>query len=343
MQPFAKRVQLAGLAGGFLLSAAGFAAADPVTVNFLTAEKPETFAPAIAQFEKENPDIKVNFETVPFDSMVPTIEARVGGKDPSIDVFLVDTPRVPAMAHSGYLLKINDEMDAVKKVANEEGQGVLTYKNDLYALPFWSSTQLMYYNKDLFDKAGVPYPSDEEKDRMTYQQTVDLAKKVQKATGAKWGFVPEQIDRYYQLQPIFQSNGGGSGLTGPDNLTPDVANAKWIEAGKFYASLFADNVAPRGITDDQMSTTFTSGDAVFYVGGPWQFSTFNATKGLHYGLAPVPFWEGNKAQTSDRLLGRRHQPVRGAPGRSQEVRRIHHAKSRRHRPGRQGVADHPGQ
>lgn len=318
MQSFAKGAGLAGLAAAFLLSAAGFAVADPVTVNFLTAEKPETFAPAIAQFEKENPDIKVNFETVPFDSMVPTIEARMGGKDTSLDVFLVDTPRVPAMANSGYLLKINDEMDAVKKVANAEAQGVLTFKDDLYALPFWTSTQLMYYNKDLFDKAHVPYPSDEEKDRMTYQQTVDLAKKVMAGSGAKYGFVPEQIDRYYQLQPIFQGNGGGSGLTGPDNLTPDVANAKWIEAGKFYASLFADNVAPRGITDDQMNTTFTSGSAVFYVGGPWQFSTFNATKGLKYGLAPVPYWEGNKAQTPTDSWGVAISPYSANPAQAKK-------------------------
>src|SRR3954470_4740924 len=116
--------KLAGLAAILLLTAAGSAFADPVTINFLTAEKPETFATAIAQFEKENPDIKVNFETVPFDSMVPTIEARIGGHDSSIDVFLVDTPRVPAMANTGLLAKINDEMDKVKAVANEEGQGV---------------------------------------------------------------------------------------------------------------------------------------------------------------------------------------------------------------------------
>jgi multiple sugar transport system substrate-binding protein len=287
----------AGLAAMLLVSAAVPAFADPVTVNFLTAERPETFASVIAQFEKENPDIKVNFETVPFDSMVPTIEARLGGHDSSIDVFLVDTPRVPAMAHSGYLLKINDEMDKVKAVANEEAQGVLTYKGDLYALPFWTSTQLMYYNRDLFDKAGVSYPSAEEKDRMTYAETIDLAKKVMAGSGAKYGFVPEQIDRYYQLQPIFQGNGGGTGLTGPDNLTPDVTNDKWIAAGKFYASLFADGIAPRGITDDQMSSTFTSGDTVFYIGGPWQFTTFNATDGLHYGVAPVPYWKDGKPQT----------------------------------------------
>jgi multiple sugar transport system substrate-binding protein len=132
---------------------------------------------------------------------------------------------------------------------------------------------------------------------MTYEQTVDMAKKVMAGSGAKYGFIPEQIDRYYQLQPIFQGNGGGSGLTGDDNMTPDVTNAKWIEAGKFYASLFADGVAPRGISSDQMSSTFTSGQTVFYIGGPWQFAPFNATKDLHYGVAPVPYWKDGKPQT----------------------------------------------
>ena len=44
MQRIGKGAGLAGLAAVFLMSAAGFAFADPVTVNFLTAEKPETFA-----------------------------------------------------------------------------------------------------------------------------------------------------------------------------------------------------------------------------------------------------------------------------------------------------------
>src|SRR5665213_557965 len=110
-----------------LLPIAGAAFADPVTIHFLTAEKPETFAPAIAGFEKLHPDIKVDFQTVPFDSMNATIEARVGGKDPGLDVFLVDTPRVPAMADRGYLQNLNDDLDKVKAVTTTEAQGLLEY------------------------------------------------------------------------------------------------------------------------------------------------------------------------------------------------------------------------
>ncbi|RKN83801.1 carbohydrate ABC transporter substrate-binding protein [Paenibacillus ginsengarvi] len=43
----------------------------------------------------------------------------------------------------------------------------------LYALPVSNLTQVMYYNKGLFDKFGVPYP----KDGMTWDETLELAKK----------------------------------------------------------------------------------------------------------------------------------------------------------------------
>jgi multiple sugar transport system substrate-binding protein len=288
---------LAGLSALLLTTTAGAAMAQQVTINFLTAEAEGSFDAAIAAFESANPDIKVNFETVPFDSMVPTIESRVGSQDSSLDLFLVDTPRVPAMANSGYLMDINDRLGAVQAVASDAAQIALKYNDTLYALPLWTSTQLMYYNKDLFDAAGIAYPSSDELERMTYEETIALAKQVMAGSDAKYAFVPEQIDRYYQLQPIFEGNGGGTGLTGEGNLTPDVANDKWIAAGNFYSSLFAEDLAPRGIAVDQMQSVFTSGETVFYVTGPWRLQAFAEAEDLNFGLAPVPYWADGKPQT----------------------------------------------
>ncbi|WP_236021010.1 ABC transporter substrate-binding protein [Devosia sediminis] len=288
---------MAGLTAVFLVSTASVVMAQPVTINFLTAEAEGSFDAAIERFEAENPDIKVNFETVPFDSMVPTIESRIGSQDSSLDLFLVDTPRVPAMARNGQLRDISDRREAVEAVASEAAQSVLEYNDTLYALRLWTSTQLMYYNKDLFDGAGLPYPSSEEMERMTYDEVIALARQVIEGSDAKYGLVLEQIDRYYQLQPLFQGNGGGTGLTGDDNLTPDVINAAWIEAGEFYASLFDEGLAPRGIAPDQMPSVFTSGETVFYVTGPWRLQDFAAAEDVNFGLAPIPYWDGGEPQT----------------------------------------------
>jgi len=287
-----KKLSLVALAG-LLAYGASPVFAQTITLNFLTAEKDETVAPVIEGFEKLHPDIDVVHTTVPFDSMNATIEARVGGQDSSIDVFLVDSPRVPAMASRGYLANLNDEREKADAVANDVAMGIISYKGDIFALPAWTSTQMMFYNKDLLDKAGIAYPGFKAEDRLTYDQVVEEAKKAQ-AAGAKYGFIPEQIDRYYQLQPLFESIGGGPGLTGEEMLTPDVTNAKWIEAATFYSSLFESGVSPRGVPVDQMSSTFTSGDTAFYIGGPWNFAAFNATEGLNYGVAPVPYFTDGK-------------------------------------------------
>ena len=264
-----------------------------VTLNFLTAEKEETIAPLVEGFEKLHPEIDVVHTTVPFDSMNATIEARVGGQDSSIDVFLVDSPRIPAMANRGYLLNLNEYREQADAVANDVAMGIISYQGDIYALPAWTSTQLMFYNKDALDAAGIPYPGSSQEDRLTYDEVVEQAKQAQ-AAGTRYGFILEQIDRYYQLQPLFESIGAGPGLTGDDMLTPDITNPKWVEAAEFYASLFESGVSPRGISPDQISSTFTSGDVAFYVGGPWNFAAFNATEDLNYGVAPVPYFEGGK-------------------------------------------------
>lgn len=285
-------------AGGLLaLVASGTVLAQPVTIRFLTQNKIEVFKPSIDAFEKAHPNIKVDFQTVPFDSLTPQIEARVGARDPGLDVFMVDSPRIPALSTKGYLLNLNEFQPRAKAVTSKEAYGVLTYKSDLFALPLWTSTQLMFYNKAVLDKAGIAHPGTDEKARPTYAQIVELAKKAQANGGAKWGFVLEQITRYYQLEPLFISIGGGTGLKGPENMEPDVNNPKWIEASKFYASLFEQNVAPRGIPINQLAASFAAGEMAYFVGGPWNIAAFDAAQGLNYGVALVPYFAGGKPST----------------------------------------------
>lgn len=280
-------------------------------INFLTAEEPATFAAVIEAFEAEHPDYTVEHTSVPFENMNQQIEARIGGQDPGIDVYLVDTPRVPAYVSRGYLKELEELRDEVEAVTNETALNVLTHEGTLYALPLWTSTQLMFYNKDLLDAAGIEYPSAEESERLTVEQVTELAKQAQEA-GAEWGLIPEQIDRYYQLQAFFESAGAGPGLTGEGNLTPDLLSEEWIEVAEWYRSLFEDGVAPRGIPVDQMSSVFTSGDVAFYIGGPWQFQPFTQA-GVNFGVAPTPAFEGGEPAVPTDSWGVGINPYAGDP------------------------------
>jgi multiple sugar transport system substrate-binding protein len=302
--------RVAGLAS-LALALMSSAAQAQTVINFLTAEEPETFAAVIEAFEAEHPEFTVEHTSVPFENMNQQIEARIGGQDPGIDVYLVDTPRVPAYVSRGYLLELEDMRPQVEAVTNETSRNVLSQDGKLYALPLWTSTQLMFYNKDLLDAAGIPHPSSEEAERLTVEEVTELARKA-KAGGAEWGFVPEQIDRYYQLQAFFESAGAGPGLTGEGNLTPDLTSDKWIQTAEWYRSLFEEGISPRGIAVDQMSSVFTSGDAAFYIGGPWQFRPFTEA-GVKFGVAPVPAFEGGTPAVPTDSWGVGISPYAGDP------------------------------
>ncbi|WP_319531321.1 sugar ABC transporter substrate-binding protein [uncultured Cohaesibacter sp.] len=268
-----------------------------MVVNFLSANQPENYSALIPAFEAANPDIKINFTRLPFDELNAAIEARVGGGDETIDIFEADTPRIPALASRGYLTELESYRSQIEGIARSPVDvEQVSYDGKIYAFPLWNSTQLLYYNRDLLKKAGIDALSTDQKDRLTWKELLDLAAKTQKS-GAKWGLLFQQVDRYYQLQPLFESNGAGSGLTGEGNLTPDVTNEKWIEAAQWYQDLYNKDISPRGVKADQTDAMFQNGEVAFFVGGPWRLTAFNETKGLNYGVAAHPYFEGGKPVT----------------------------------------------
>jgi len=116
--------------------------------------------------------------------------------------------------------------------------------------------------------------------------------------GAKYGLIFDQVDRYYQLEPLPASLGAGPGLTGPELLQPDVTNAGWTQAFGWYHDIFATGVAPRGLNPEQTPALFASGSTAFFAGGPWNAAAFDKGKGLDYGVAPFPRFAQGKAATS---------------------------------------------
>ncbi|MER8843320.1 extracellular solute-binding protein, partial [Mesorhizobium sp. M0913] len=216
-----------------------------------------------------------------------------------IDVFLVDPTYVPTFSKLGILADLTSAFGEKSKgiLSPSDVQGA-TYNGKMMSMPMWESSQLLFYNKKLLAKAGVEAPGVSPDARLTWEKLIELAKKVQ-AAGAETGFGFEQVDRYYQLQVLTESLGGGPGVKGDDLLTVDVANDAWLKAGKWYGSIFADGVASRGPTVQQeMIDLFTAGRIAFLVGGPRDIAgVFNKVDGLDYAAAPHPYFAGGKAVT----------------------------------------------
>jgi multiple sugar transport system substrate-binding protein len=103
--------------------------------------------------------------------------------DADFDVFSVKSvPQYSALMNKGNMLKLNDRV-AKSDIDTSAYSGLveeITVNGDLYALPYRSDFWMVYYNKDLFDKAGVDYPTND----MTFEQYDELAAKLSSGFGA---------------------------------------------------------------------------------------------------------------------------------------------------------------
>jgi multiple sugar transport system substrate-binding protein len=271
--------------------------ASPVTITYAgAAYSADDIKPVLAAFHKQHPTITVDYQSVPFDQFNSVLSTRLSRQDSTLDVFDVDMPRTDAYRVRGWLADLTGLFPGIAGQVDRTSLAAATSAGRLVGMPYQTSSQLLFYNKTLLKRAGIPFPSDRATARMTWEQVTAAAKKAQ-AAGAKWGLLFDQVDRYFQLQPLAESLGGGSGATGKGNLTPALENAGWIKAMTWYGSLFKDKVSPRGVPVAQTPDMFASGQVAFFPGGPWWAEQFTGEKKLDFGVAAYPYFAGGKAVT----------------------------------------------
>jgi ABC-type glycerol-3-phosphate transport system substrate-binding protein len=271
--------------------------ASPVTITYAgSAYSADDIKPVLAAFHKAHPTITVDYQSVPFDQFNSVLSTRLSRQDSTLDLFDVDMPRTDAYRVRGWLADLSSLFPGLSGQVDKMSLEAATSDGKLVAMPYQTSSQLLYYNKTLLRKAGIPFPSDQADARMTWEQVTADAKKAQ-AAGAKWGLLFDQVNRYFQLQPLAESLGGGSGATGKGNLTPDLENAGWTKAMTWYGSLFKDKISPRGVPVAQTPEMFASGQVAYFPGGPWWAGQFTGEKTLEFGVAAYPSFAGGKAIT----------------------------------------------
>src|SRR6202453_4229678 len=114
-------------------------------------------------FEKQNPGITVKFATYTEGDLRAAIEKDVSTHSDSFNVIMIGPYETPLFAKDGWLDNLTtqyisgdasyDASDLLPAVANS-----LSYKGDLYAVPFYGESSMLYYNKSLLSAAGITMP-----------------------------------------------------------------------------------------------------------------------------------------------------------------------------------------
>jgi multiple sugar transport system substrate-binding protein len=145
----------------------------------------------------------------------------------------------------------------------------------------------MYYNKSLFDKAGVEYPNE----NWTWDDFQAAAKKLTSGSGSKKVFGAVFDPWFAPLYDVIWSYGGD--MFSEDGKSCKLSSPESTRAIQWVADLFAQGLSPSpgqldGLGQDS-SQLFLSGRAAMSIGnGRWAAFEFGDVKQFEWKIAPIP-------------------------------------------------------
>jgi sorbitol/mannitol transport system substrate-binding protein len=190
-----------------------------------------------SNFEKRYPGIKVKFATYTEGDLRAAIEKDVSTHSNSFNVIMIGPYETPLFAKNGWLDDLSTQF--IGKTASYDPGDLLppiakalSYKNDLYAVPFYGESSMLYYRKDLFAKAKLTMPA-----HPTWAQVQGFAAKLNqpgKVAGiclrglAGWG------DNMASLDTVVNTFGGEWFNM---KWQPQLTSPAFENATKFYVNL----------------------------------------------------------------------------------------------------------
>ena len=277
-----------GLAAAVSVSFVSIAAAqETVTLWSWRTEDQAAMERIIAAFEAEHPEIDVELQFTPdADYQNRLATALRGGKGPDV-AQLKAYGELQPLVDAGYLEPLNDIVPGIAEMPETATGGVVGLADGkFYGVPYSVPVLGVFYNTELFEKAGVQVPT-------TYAAFVEACEKL-KAAG---------------ITPIASGGAQGSawaleigvGMIGPTIYGADFYNemmtgAATFEDPRFVATLqrFADlkpyySEGFAGVDYTTSTQQFINGEAAMFFGGSWENGSFKSQNpDLKFSIFPFP-------------------------------------------------------
>ncbi|WP_235848396.1 extracellular solute-binding protein [Litchfieldia alkalitelluris] len=254
----------------------------------------------IKEFEEANPGIKVKHTTFPYEQYNEKVATLVpAGRGP--DVINLYYGWIPKYVDSGYLQPLPEDGFSASEIESEFFPLVDAVKLDdqYWAIPTAVRTLALFYNKDLFEKAGL----DPDSPPTNWDELVDYAKKTTVRDGNQLvtaGMAYElggQLHNWYRDALVYQAGG--------QDLSEDRKQILWddseagLEAFRYLVEFTTEHkVGEKGFYTDDV-TAFKTGNAAMNVDGSFRLGTLATdAPDLNYAVAPLPSYKEKATQSS---------------------------------------------
>lgn len=249
------------------------------------------------EFQRTDPGVTVKIEEVPSD-WHQKFQLQIASGD-APDCLFEDAGDIMTDVRAGALAPIDDliagDLQFDKANYFEMAFDGATYDGKIYGLPYDGGSYAMYYNKELFDAAGLEYPSPDEP--LTYDQAVELGTKL---TLDRDNNTPDSDDfnarRLKQIgfDPGPNDTWGGLWLfwwsMGVDIIDKDkkvhLTDPKAIEAAQMMVDLTAKHRITPGPRLQNDALNFLSGNMAMIYDGVWSSVRYREAR-FDWDVAPV--------------------------------------------------------
>lgn len=255
---------------------------EQVTINYMTfsvtADQEPVLKQIIEQFETENPTINVEYQIVGYNDYFTKLQTDIAAKN-AADVFELNYENSVTFNEKGALLPLGDLISDNKTDLTQFNEPALNAFSDAdgnqFGIVSSFSTVVTYYNKDLFDQAGVDYPTTD----WTWKDEYEAAQTIKEKTGIEYGMIaPTTFNEFYK---VAAQNGGT--LFNADYSEPTINSQANIDSLQYMVDLIdkydvnAQNLAP-----DEDTDLFKQAKTPMLTTGSWMLGAF----------ADVPFnWD----------------------------------------------------
>ena len=285
------------VASGALMLGACRASKTEITFVFMrTSDVTQPYwEQVIRDFEAANPTIHVNLHVFTWDEGPGKIAEMVKqGRPPNLA--RVATRSIPEYVAAGWVEPVDTYMNAqfrsefIPALINEGAQ----YQGRTFGIPVTASTRVLYYNKDLFRKAGVANPP------QNWDELRAAAVKISQLGNGVYGFGLQgnkvETNTYFYY---FLWGNGGSVLT-TDGIRAAFNGTAGVQALTFLRGLIeAGATQPDPTVDDRntLEDGFAQGRYGMVITATKLAKRLDGDKPFEYGLAPIP------VQTTSTTLG----------------------------------------
>lgn len=246
------------------------------------------------EFSEMDNGITMDIRQVKFDDLVTeTLKAFATRSNP--DLIALDNPDHAAFASRGVFLNLDEYIAASDQIDLDQyfegARSSLTWDGETFGIPRASNTIALYYNRDLFEAAGLD-PDDPPE---TWDELYEAAKALTDPENEVYGIAfsaKASEEGTFQFLPWVQMTGGGY-----ENVNGEGA----VRALELWKRFFDERLtSPDTLTRGQWDSTgtFNGGNAAMAISGPWELTRMSEDAAFDWDVTPLPVPEEGTAPVS---------------------------------------------